>query len=348
MPPIKKSSKKARSKRQRPILQFLKSFEQNLNPNTEWRWFKNYLRRRQQRRKDQVSSVRHRPISDLQQVVQTRWRKWQVRRQRQPKQSQSTLMRWAIPTVKEAMSTRDGVVLLLRRACSALLLLVIGSLALNALPIRLGGPEWYLQVLAFIAENVPVIILASSLSLLSIYISTNEATSIAYRRRAMRISRFTRGLAVLLIPLQLVFTTWLYGQAFSNNRTQLAAIRANADALIKGAQQTTTNQEFVGYLRSRNMTGNLDSIASAPLAQVKSEFVRTIQMSQRQQEQSLSATTRSTLLRYTTNAIKLLFSLVILVTFLGLYHQILKRTPVPRESNEAPRPTIELQGLTMD
>lgn len=310
----------------------MKDLEQNLNPTTEWNWFKDFLRRRRHRRMARSNPPPSQGLALFVKSLQSRWRKWKLRQQNRQQLSSPDLTTWLRPSPKESLSTRDALVVLLRWGASALLVLIAGSLVLNALPLRLGGPEWYLQVLAFIAENVPVIILSAIFSLLSLQLGNNDLPSIAYRRKVTAFSRLLYWLAVLLIPTSLVFTGWLYGQAFSGNRTQLSAIRANSEALIKGAQQTSTNQEFVTYLRSRNMTGNLESIAAAPLYQVKTEFVRTIQMGQKQQEQRLAADFRSTLLRYTTNAVKLLFTLVVFAAFVRLFHGLLKQTSLPRET----------------
>jgi exonuclease VII large subunit len=247
-----------------------------------------------------------------------------IQRRSRPQQPRAPLNGWLLPRTTEQLTSRRALVLALRRGVGVLLLLPLISLVLNAVPFKLASPSWYLEVLAYVAENVPLLISIALLALLSLVLDDPQQSTAKYQAQLLRFSRLGFILALLSLPLQLGFTAWLYGQAYSANRTQLSAIRANADALIVGAQQTTTTDQFVAYLRSRNITANLQSIAAAPLIQVQTEFISSVKAQQQQQEQSLGQTTRSTLLRYSTNALKLFITLAALAVFLRYFQTLLR------------------------
>ena len=143
----------------------------------------------------------------------------------------------------------------------------------------------------------------------------------------------------MLLPLQLGFTAWLFGQTYNNQRSQRASIRANADALIAGAQQINTPEQFVSYLRSRNLSGNLESIAAAPLVQVKTEFIRSVKAGQQQQEQRLGAEVSSTLLRYVINSLKLFITMFLLAGFMRIFQALVRRCTLDWISDEQPSET---------
>jgi hypothetical protein len=327
MPPRQRSGRRSssRSRRSKPIAKQFAELRRQLEPLLELRWLRKQLRRRRHRRNTPVP----RQPSPLAQ-----WFKRRLRRQQQKRRNSQPFnpIAWFWPGAVEGIATRDAAALVMRSAATVLLLLILISLGLSALPIRLTAPEWYLQVLLFIAENVPVLILASVFALLSLHVGPSDAAATAYRRRLLRVSRLLYIVAVLLVPLQIGFTVWLYGQAYSNDRTQLTAIRANADALIAGARQTNSKAEFLAYLRSRNFTGNLEAIEAAPLLQVRSEFIQTIDNNRKQQEQSLAQATRSTLLRYSVNALKLLATLVVFAGFLRGFYGLVRRTSLQQRS----------------
>ena len=326
MPPTKRSSRRAPSRARKPssLQKQLKSLQVSLRPLFEMRGLRKKLNRWRHRQRN--APVPRRP-SPLLQWFQRWQRRQQSRRQQRPAFNVLALF-W--PPAVDGLPTRDAVSLLMRRAASALLLLIVVTLVLNAVPVRLGGPQWYLQVLAYIAENVPALILVSLFALLSLHVGTNDAASTAYRTRLLRSSRFGYLLALLLLPVQIGCTAWLYGQAYSNDRTQLTAIRANADALISGARQPGSKAEFLSYLRSRNFTANFEAIESAPLLQVKADFIQTVLTNQKQQEQRLAETTREALLRYSVNALKLFAALAILAGYLRGFYALLKRSTLQR------------------
>ena len=240
------------------------------------------------------------------------------------------------PAAGGQISTPRAAALVLRGADYALLQFTAISLVLNALPLRLSGPQWYLQLLNGIAESTPVLVLALLLGLLSLGIGSSDAAATLFHRKLLRLSRVFYVVALLLLPLQLGLTAWLFGQAYDTDRAQLAAIRANADALITGAQQQTSKEAFLDYLQSRNMTGNLEAIQAAPLVAVRSEFIQSIEANRKQQEQSLASATRSTLLRYGVSSVKLLATLLVFVAFLRLFLGLVKRSLLQRTTPAAP------------
>jgi exonuclease VII large subunit len=246
------------------------------------------------------------------------------RRSKLREQPQLSLGSWLLPRAPEQLTSHRALVLALRRATGLLLLLPLFSLVLNAVPFQLASPSWYLEVLAYIAENVPLLILIALLALLSLVLDDQQESTERYKTKLQRFSRFGYYLVLLLLPLQLGFTAWLYGQFHSTYRTQLLAIRNSAQALIVGAQGATTTDQFITYLRGRGIVDNLQSIAAAPLVQVQTEFIRSVRSQQQRQEQSLGQTTRSTLLRYSTNALKLLITLVVLAVFLRYFQTLLR------------------------
>jgi hypothetical protein len=205
-----------------------------------------------------------------------------------------------------------------------LLLIPLISLVLNAIPFKIASPSWYLEILVYVADNVPLLILIALLALLSLVLDDQKESTTKYQAKLLRYSRISFILALLLLPLQLGFTAWLYGEAYSGNRSQISAIRANADALITGAEQTTTPDQFVAYLRTRGINANLQAIAATPLIQVQTEFISSVKAQQQQQEQNLGRVTRSTLLRYSTNALKLFISLAALAVFLRYFQTLLR------------------------
>lgn len=224
------------------------------------------------------------------------------------------------------ISTPRAVALALRAADVALLQLTAITLLLNAFPLSLSGPQWYLQVLNGIAESAPVLLLALVLGFVSLSIGPADAAATLFHQKLLRLSRLFSVVVLLLLPLQLGFTVWLFGQAYSNDRAQLAIIRSQADALIAGARQPNSKQEFLRYLQSRNLTANLEAVEAAPLVAVRSEFIQTVEANQKRQEQGLAAATRSTLLRYSLSSLKLFASLAVFAIVLGLLHRLVRRS----------------------
>ena len=327
-----KSDRHSRAKRQRPLMQRFADLRRSLDHGLQA-----YLRQRRKR----VQRRRNNPVGEqqllaLRRRLQFRWiQRWLNRRQYNQQASWNPAA-WFWPATGTALNSREAAGLLLRNAAAALVLLILISLVLNAIPLQLGSPNWYLRVLSYIAENVPVLLLASGFALLSLALQTRDENSSAYHFKLLRFSRLGYILVLLLLPLQLGLTAWLYGQAYSANRTQRNAILSNADALITGAQQTSTIDQFIAYLRSRNLTANLASIAAAPLVQVKTEFIRTVKVNQQQDEQRLGAETRTTLLRYTRDSVKLFVTLLVLAGFMRAFQTLVKRCILVVPTTEMP------------
>jgi hypothetical protein len=257
--------------------------------------------------------------------------------------------RWSLaalinPGGQDQLSARTAAMVVLRRANVVLVQLTLIALVFNAIPARLRGPEWYLQVIAAVAESAPVFVVAFVLGLVSLVIGTQDSAALVFHRRLQRASRLMSWIVLALIPLQIGFTVWLYGQAFNLDRTQLNAIRTQSEALISGAQSQTGKGEFVAFLRSNNMEANLAAIEAAPLAEVKSAFIQRMQIVQKEQEQRLAAGTRSTLLRYSTNSLKLFFSLLVFAAFSFGLHSLVRRSlawTIGQADTQAQQPSAE-------
>lgn len=249
---------------------------------------------------------------------------------RQPKRSP---IAWLWPRSGNILSSRAAAAQVLRNGATALLLTSLISLVIRALPLRLSSPNWYMEILGSIGETAPVLVIACVLSLLPLVLGNDDQETDTYRLQLVRRSRLGYILALLLLPLQLGFMSWLIGDAYATSRNQLNAIRSNANALIDGARQTSTTEQFVAFLRSRNLNANLESIAAAPLAQVRTEFVRTVRTQQQQGEANLKETTNTTLLRYGTNGARLFVSLAILAIFMRSYQVLVRRCSPSWSSN---------------
>ena len=334
MPPTKKSRSNQANRLSQQLADLSRRFNQSVAANRRQQRL-----RRQRQKLQRVDPAEQQQRLALRRSAPVRW--LQRRLQRSPRDSQQSWspIAWLWPRSGEGLSTREVAALLLRHCAATLLLLVLISLALNAIPLQLASPNWYLQLFAYIADNVPVLLLASGFAMLSLVLRGNNDRSIVYHAKLLRLSRLGYILALVLLPLQLGFTAWLFGQTYNNQRSQRASIRANADALIAGAQQINTPEQFVSYLRSRNLSGNLESIAAAPLVQVKTEFIRSVKAGQQQQEQRLGAEVSSTLLRYVINSLKLFITMFLLAGFMRIFQALVRRCTLDWISDEQPSET---------
>jgi hypothetical protein len=290
------------------------------------------LRRIRQQR-EQVTPAAEPQLASMRRTKQFRGLQRWLRRRQSDQQPSRTPMAWLWPRAGEILTTGDAAAQLMRNGSSALLLVSLISLVVSAVPVRVTSPNWYMEILAYIGETVPVLVLACVLGLLSLVLGSDDRTAVNYRTRLLKFSRLGYILALLLLPMQLGFMTWLIGDAFNTNRNQLNAIRANVNSLIDGARQTTTTEQFVAYLRSRNLNANLESIAAAPLVQVRTEFIRSVKAQQQQEEQNLSKTTNAALLRYAANGLRLFASLLILAIFMRGYQLLVRRCSPSWSSN---------------
>ena len=291
-------------------------------------WLQLQLRKFQERRR--LKRFSPKPVAQPS-LPQRIWQGFLLKRRQQRAKAPSwTLKSLFNPGGSEAISSRRALVIVLRRASVVLTQLTLIPLALNAIPVRLSGPEWYLQVINAMGESAPVWILAYLLGLASLALSDQDSESLAYHRRLSRSSRVLSLILVALVPLQIGFVVWLYGGAFETDRTQLNAIRSQTKALIAGAEQQTSKEAFVAFLRSRNIAANLDAIEASPLSEVKSAFIQRVELDRDRQEQTLATATRSNLLRYSTNSLKLFATLVVFAAFMLGLHSSVRRSLLRR------------------
>lgn len=291
-------------------------------------WLQMQLLKFKERRR--IEHLRPKPTaqpSAVQRWIVDSWRRFRLKR----RQQRSTAPRWSLQTLlnpggSESITPRRATVVTMRRASVVLIQLTLIPLVLNAIPVRLSGPEWYLQVINAMGESAPLWILACLIGLASLIIGDPDSESLAYHRRLARLSRLLSLIVVALIPLQIGFVVWLYGGAFDTDRTQLNAIRSQSKAVITAVQQQNTKEEFVAFLRSSNIAANLDAIAASPFLEVKTAFIQRVDLDREKQEQSLKAATRSNLVKYSTNSLKLLATLLVFAGFMLAFHSWVRRS----------------------
>jgi hypothetical protein len=323
-----RSRRHAPAKRSEPLSERLAAFQKSVSRQFRENQRQQKLRRQRQQRLQSKPAAEQRWVA-LRKALQFNWLQSRLQRRQQIRARQGpgrNPVAWFWPRIAETLSTRDAAARVLRSAAAALLLVSLITLVISAVPLRLTTVNWYLEVLALIGEALPVLVLACVFSLLSLTLDSDNQANMAYRGKLLRISRLGYILALLLLPLQLSLIAWLYGDTFNANRNQLNAILSSSEALIAGAQKVSTTEQFVTYLRSRNINANLQSIAAAPLAQIRTEFIRSVKAQQLQQEQNLAANNRSTLLRYTASGLRLFAALAILAAFMRGFQAILRRT----------------------
>jgi hypothetical protein len=253
-------------------------------------------------------------------------------------------MGWLWPRAADILTAGDAAGQLMRNGATALLVASIIGLVISAVPLRLNSPNWYMDVLGSIGETVPVLVIACVFSLLPLVVSTDNKATDAYRAQLLSRSRLGYILALLLLPLQLGFLTWLIGDTYASSRNQINAIRVNANSLIQGARQATTSEQFVAFLRSRNLNANLESIAAAPLVQVRTEFVRSVKAQQQQGEANIRQTANSTLLRFGSNGLRLFANLLILAVFMRGFQMLTRRSAPTGIDQTAPEETTSVIG----
>lgn len=299
-------------------------------------WFLSQLRKFQERRR--LQRMRPRPADQpslLQRTLAARWRNFMLQRSRRRTSAPAwTLSSLLNPGRSEAIATLCAVAIMLRRASKALIWLTLIPLVFNAIPVRLSGPEWYLQVINAMGESAPVWILAYLLGMLSLALVDQGSESLSYHRRLTRSSRVLSLIVLMLIPLQLGFVVWLYAINFDTRRAQLNAVRSQANALISEAKQQSSKDAFVSFLRSRGITANLDAIEASPLSEVKSAFIQRAELERGRQEQAIANASRDNLLRYSTNSLKLLATLVVFALFMLGLNSLMRRSLLHRMSIE--------------
>lgn len=342
-----RSRRHAPAKRSEPLGERLAAFQKSVSRQFRENQRQQKLRRQRQQRLQSKPAAEQRWVA-LRKALQFTWlqRRQQIRKRQGPGINP---VAWFWPRIAETLSTRDAAARVMRSAAAALLLVSLITLVISAVPLRLTTANWYLEVLAFIGESIPVLVLSCVFALLSLTLDSDDRANMAYRGKLLRISRLGYILALLLLPLQLSLIAWLYGDTFNANRNQRNAIISSSEAMIAGAQQTTSNEQFVAYLRSRNLNINLESIAAAPLWQVKTEFIRSVKAQQQQQEKTLAAANRTNLLRYTASGLRLFAALAILAGFLRGFQAMVRRSSLQspatnqlheQELNQHPEPQL--------
>ena len=286
------------------------------------------LRRQRQQRLLSKPAEKQRWVG-LRKALNFTWLQRRLRRSQQVRDKQrrgADRGNWFWPRITENISTRDAAARVMRSGAAAFLLLTVITLVISAVPLKITTPNWYLEVLALIAEAIPVLLLACVFALLSLTLDSDDRANMAYRGKLLSFSRLGYVLALLLLPLQLSCVAWLYGDTFNSNRAQRNSIVSTSEALIAGAQQTTSKEELVGFLRSRNINISLEAISAAPLGQVKTEFISNVMVGQRQQEKALKSDYRRTILRYAASSLRVFVGLAILAAFLRVFQAMVRRS----------------------
>lgn len=310
-PPVDSPMKqRARQERQRALQAFFSG-----------RWFSIQLRRvtvGRQRRSRVVSTP----------SIWQRFTTWyQLRRLRKrPTLQLFSLGNFLNPTDEGLLHASQAAALLLRSAALLLLLFTLFGLLIDALPLQLsGGPTWYLDQIARFGESVPVFILIFAFGIVSLALGTASSASSFFRRRYNSLLRFFTILSLLLVPTQIALSVWFLSASYAGARTQLNAIRVQSVALISAAEQQTTSAGFVAFLQSRQLTANLDAIKTSPLASVKQSFIQNVKANRSLQEQSISKSLRTGVLRFVLSSGKLLGSLILFCIFLVGASRIVSR-----------------------
>jgi hypothetical protein len=226
----------------------------------------------------------------------------------------------------EQISISAALVRVLRSSSLVFIQLSLIPLVLNAFPIRLSNPSWYLQLISSLAESAPALILAFVVGFISLLVDQPSDSSIAYHGRLVRSSRLFSWLLVLLIPAQIGLSAWFVGTVYSEFRAQSDAINTQSNALIAAAQLPTTKQEFLTFARSRNIPANSAAIDAATLPQVKTVFTQMLQLEGQKRRQALGAELRSTLIQFSLDTVELLATLVVFVVCLASLHLFASRS----------------------
>lgn len=313
-------------------------------------------RRQQQKRRLRAKSIpsthpAEQLLASMRQTLQFRGLQRQLQQRRQRRQRKELQaaeaqpnrgpMGWLSPRAVEFLSANDASIRLMRSSSSALLLISLISLVLSALPLKLTSPNWYMEILANIGDTVPVLVLCAVLSLLSIALATDTKNSISYHSKLLRLSKFGYILALLLLPLQIGIMTWLIGSTYNEARIKLNAVQASSNALIDGAKTLTTTQQFVAYLRSRNLNANLDMISQGILNQVKSEFINSVKTQQQQQIDFIKESSFSLTLGFIVNGVKLFVTLAIFAFFQRIFWILTKRSSFENVQSALPTDVSE-------
>jgi len=279
--------------------------------------------RRWKKRQSRSGEAFVKQLAAAQKNLEFRGVKRQLRKTRFPTLNIARFLR---PGAGDPIPTRDALAALLRAATFALLQLTLISIVFSSIPAKATNPEWYLQVLSFIAETGPVYILAFGLGALALFVAPADPASPKFRKRLIGLSRKLYIFLGLLIPVQAALTFWLFSQAYGQERIQLNALQTESKAIIAGAKQQTSTESFIIYLQSRRITADVNAIRSNPLDRMKDGLITMLQSQQQEAEQRIRNEARKNTFRYVVQTVKLFINLVIVVGFARLLFGMLKRS----------------------
>ena len=349
----------APAKRSEPLTVRLAAFWNSLNRQFKENQRQQKLRRQRRQRLQNKPAEKQRWVA-LRKALNLSWLQRLLRRRQQVRDKQRSRAdrgNWFWPRIAENINTRDAAARVMRTGAAAFLLLTVITLVISAVPLKVTTPNWYLEVLALIGESIPVLVLSCVFALLSLTLDSDDRSNTAYRGKLLTFSRLGYILALLLLPLQLSCVAWLYGDTFNSNRTQRNSILSTSEALIVGAQRTTSKEQLVGFLRSRNINITLEAIAAAPLGQVKTQFISSVIAGQQQREKTLALEYRNSLLRYAVNSLRVFVALAILTAFLRVFQAMVRRSsqqsltanqPFDEALDQQPNPQPEQSELSFN
>jgi hypothetical protein len=329
------NSKKPSSRRQhdpgkssQPLNVRLAAFQKSVSRQFKENQRQQKLRRQRRQRLQSKPAENQRWIA-LRKALNFTWLQRRLKRREQIRDRQrsgTARGSWFWPRIAENLSTHDAAARVARSAAATMLLLNLVTLVISAVPLKVTTPNWYLEVLALIGESVPVLVISCLSALLSLTLDSDDRSNTAYRGKLVIFSRLGYILVLLLLPLQLSCVAWLYGDTFNSNRAQRNSILSTSEALIVGAQQTTSKEQLVGFLRSRNINISLEAIAAAPLGQVKTQFFNGVRVGQQEQEKALALAYRNSIFRYAASSLRVFVALAILAAFLRVFQAMVRRS----------------------
>jgi hypothetical protein len=349
----------APAKRSEPLTVRLAAFWNSLSRQYKENQRQQKLRSQRRRRLQSKPAAKQR-WGGLRKALQFTWLQRRLRRRQQVLEQQRSGAdrgNWFWPRIAQNISTRDAAARVMRTCAGAFLLLTVITLVISAVPLKITTPSWYLEVLALIGESIPILVLACVFALLSLTLDSDDRSNTAYRGKLVIFSRLGYILVLLLLPLQLSCVAWLYGDTFNSNRAQRNSILSTSEALIVGAQQTTSKEQLVGFLRSRNINISLEAIAAAPLGQVKTQFINGVRVGQQQQEKALELAYRNSIFRYAASSLRVFVPLAILAAFLRVFQAMVRRSsqqsltanqPFEEALDQQPNPQPEQSELSFN
>jgi hypothetical protein len=351
--------RRAPAKRSQPLTVRLAAFWNSLGTQFRENQRQQKLRSQRRQRLQSKPAEKQRWVG-LRKALNFTWLQRRLKRRDQIRNSQRSGTgrgSWFWPRIAETLTTRDAAARVMRTGATAFLLLTVGTLVISAVPLKITTPNWYLEVLALIGESIPVLVIASVFALLSLSLDSDDRANMAYRGKLLSFSRLGYILALLLLPLQLSCVAWLYGDTFNSNRAQRNSILSTSEALIAGTQQTTSKEQLVGFLRSRNINIRLEAIEAAPLDEVKKQFISSVMVGRQQQEKALNSNYQSTIFRYAANSLRVFLALAVLAFFLRVFQAMVKRSsqqsptgnqPFEEELDQQPDPQPEQSELSFN